>query len=168
VKEEAAALLMRLRLSNAATDEVAHLAAAPSLPEPDAEPESFRRWLSSTGVGSLNTVARLDLAAARYGSAREPGEVVVSWRRARDVLRERPALTVPDLALDGRGLIGLGLRPGPAFGDILDELLDSVLEDPELNERATLETRALAIVAREAAGDSAPRDDAERNGAPDE
>jgi tRNA nucleotidyltransferase (CCA-adding enzyme) len=52
---------------------------------------------------------------------------------------------VEELALDGRGLIALGLEPGPEFGRILDDLLDWVLEDPSRNGRAALSERALRL-----------------------
>lgn len=134
---EAAALLLRLRLSNAWTDEVARRAAAPALPSSDAGAEAFRRWLSAHGAERLSAVARLDLARARAEVGVEMpdrcAEVVASWKRARAVRAAAPPLTVGDLAVDGRDLIALGLRPGPEFGRILGELLDWVLEDPERN-----------------------------------
>ena len=44
-----------------------------------------------------------------------------------------------DLAIDGRDLmIEFGLEEGPTLGRILDELLERVLDDPALNDRATL------------------------------
>jgi tRNA nucleotidyltransferase (CCA-adding enzyme) len=53
---------------------------------------------------------------------------------------------VADLALDGRDLIGLGLRPGPRFGEILEALLRWVLDDPVRNDPELLlrEARRLA------------------------
>jgi tRNA nucleotidyltransferase (CCA-adding enzyme) len=47
-------------------------------------------------------------------------------------------LRLEDLALNGRDLIALGMKPGPRFGEILSHLMDLVLEDPELNEREPL------------------------------
>jgi tRNA nucleotidyltransferase (CCA-adding enzyme) len=46
----------------------------------------------------------------------------------------RPPLSVGDLAIGGRELQDMGLRPGPRFGEILDELLERVMDDPSLNE----------------------------------
>lgn len=142
----AAQVLLRLRLSNAQVDETARRAAAPRLPGPGAMDPDVRRWLARVGRARLSAVARLDLAAARAGE--EPGgctphEVVRAWRRARAVLAERPPLEVADLAIDGRDLIRLGLRPGPHFGRILDALLDWVLEDPDRNRTDLLQERAL-------------------------
>jgi tRNA nucleotidyltransferase (CCA-adding enzyme) len=148
-REEAAALLVRLRLSRAQTDETAYRAAAPALPDPAADDAAFRRWLSASGSGRLVALARLDLARARAECALGLGDrierVVASWRRARRVRASAPPLSVEELALDGRGLIALGLEPGPEFGRILDDLLDWVLEDPSRNERAALSERALRL-----------------------
>ena len=171
--DDVAAVLMRLRLSNAVVDETARLATGRPLPAPDAPDGDFRRWLSAHGAMRLTPLARLELARARgradvgahagKGSgqaASEEGDavaepdavaapetVVDAWNRARAVRRSGAPLTVSDLELDGRGLIGLGLRPGPGFGEILDGLLDWVLDDPSRNERALLEARALEVVA---------------------
>ncbi|NJD18311.1 MAG: CCA tRNA nucleotidyltransferase [Gemmatimonadetes bacterium] len=136
---KAAQVLVRLRLSNVQVDMAARRASAPPLPAaglPDAE---FRRWLSAVGPAHLSAVARLDLAASRAeGASRSAAEVVAAWRHARRVLGAHPPLAVGDLAVDGRDLIALGLRPGPRFGEILEALLERVLEDPSRNGRAFL------------------------------
>ncbi|MDF2697620.1 MAG: Polynucleotide adenylyltransferase region, partial [Labilithrix sp.] len=80
----AAALLIRLRFSNAQVDETAYRAAAPPLPGPQAEAASFRRWLSESGSARLAAVARLELARAlaerRLGLGDHVATVVASWR----------------------------------------------------------------------------------------
>jgi tRNA nucleotidyltransferase (CCA-adding enzyme) len=43
-----------------------------------------------------------------------------------------------NLAIGGNDLIGLGLKPGPAFTQILNSLTDLVLEHPEMNDRHVL------------------------------
>jgi tRNA nucleotidyltransferase (CCA-adding enzyme) len=50
------------------------------------------------------------------------------------------------LALNGRDLIGMGLRPGPNFGHILDDLLDYVLADPARNRPELLASRVQEFV----------------------
>lgn len=151
-----AAVLMRLRLSNARVQEVARLAGADPLPGPEADDASFRRWLSVHGVGALVTAARLELARARaehgLGVQDRSSDVVASWRRCRLVRRAAPPLNVEDLELDGRGLISLGFRPGPDFGRVLDDLLAWVLEDPARNERELLEARVRDLFAPAADG----------------
>ena len=138
-RSAAAHLLGRLKLSNAQTDEVAHRAAADPLPGPGEDDEVFRRWLSRTGPERLGVVARLDLAGARTQVSGEAAyETVASWQRARHVRRSGVPLCTADLAVDGRDLIASGLRPGPRFGELLDQALDVVLRDPDQNTREAL------------------------------
>lgn len=142
--DDAAAILIRLRLSNAKTDEIARIAQAKSLPSSSATPADVRRWLSRHGPARVNPAARLSLAAARAGVVDvgwAPEEVVEAWRNLRAVRRDEPPLEISDLALDGRGLMRLGLKPGPEFGAILEELLEWVLDDPTRNEIDLLEGR---------------------------
>jgi tRNA nucleotidyltransferase (CCA-adding enzyme) len=151
----AVAVLTRLRLSNRRTDEVGHLAVARPLPAASSSDADVRRWLSVSGPERLNSIARLELAASRgawdAGVPADCQAVVSAWRRARTVRRAAPPLSVGDLAIDGRGLVRLGLRPGPHFGEILEALLEWVLEDPSRNEVPSLEARVgeLTEVARE-------------------
>ena len=51
------------------------------------------------------------------------------------VAKEQPPA---DLAVDGRDLIELGYREGPAIGAALARLLDEVIDDPAANEREHL------------------------------
>ncbi len=157
-QSEAAALLVRLRLSNVLTDEIAHRAGAVPLPDADAPEVEVRRWLARHGPARLGPVARLELARARAHADlggqpdRSPKAVVAAWRRARAVRRSRPPLTVGDLVIGGTELKRLGLRPGPHFGRILDGLLGRVLEEPELNRPEALLAEARRL-AREAGAD---------------
>ena len=140
-----ARVLTRLRLSNAQVDEVARRAECTEMPSAEADDEAFRRWLSATGSTRLAAVARLGLARARArhqaGHDDTCDAVVAAWRRARAVLATGPALSVAELAFDGRDLIRMGLQPGPNFGRILDDLLDFVLADPTRNRTEVLESR---------------------------
>ena len=116
------------------------------MPHQNARDADFRRWLSDVGPQRFATLARLELTEARAeaaGPGSGPLEVVASWRRARGVRADGPPLSISDLALDGRDLIRLGLKPGPEFGHILDRLLDWVLEDPTRNEAVLLEELAI-------------------------
>lgn len=165
----AAALVTRMKLSNAQADRVLRLATAGDLPEEDRGDADVRRWLSRTGSSLLNPAAKLSLARARARARPsdpgdppldsradqpdaypDPDSVVRAWRRARRILRSCPPLDEAGLAIGGRDLIALGLRPGPRFGAILGDLLEYVIEDPARNRRELLLERVLQ---REAASD---------------
>jgi tRNA nucleotidyltransferase (CCA-adding enzyme) len=134
-----------MKLSNTQVDEVARRAAAPPMPGVGASDAEVRRWLSRVGRARVSALGRLELARARTGGPVSPGEVVAAWRRCRRVLAQAPPLEVGELAVDGRDLIRLGLKPGPRFGTILAGLLEWVLEDPTRNEPEALLARAGAL-----------------------
>ena len=49
------------------------------------------------------------------------------------ILAAGDCLAVRDLAVTGKDLMRLGIRPGPELGKILSMLLDQVLRHPEQN-----------------------------------
>ena len=135
-------VLERLRFSNREIDRAVHLVAVHmDLPPPEASDAAVRRWIRRVGEENVWDLYRLHLADWWGNRARDgapPVPLVEIYRRARAVLKEDAALSVEDLAVDGRDLIALGLEPGPAFGRILETLLERVVEDPALNRRETL------------------------------
>ena len=56
-----------------------------------------------------------------------------------EIKEEKDCLQVKDLALDGKDLISLGMKPGREIGEMLAGLLELVLEDPAKNKREVLE-----------------------------
>jgi hypothetical protein len=57
------------------------------------------------------------------------------------VASEDAALRVTDLAIDGKDVMRiLGIPPSRRIGEVLEQLLEKVLDDPKLNDRDTLET----------------------------
>lgn len=148
-------LLERLRASNAMVRGTAHRSAwVLHPPAGDATAGELRRWLARTGRDALPDLCRLWIASARAAAMHgdPPGESGGAWppapelaaliRRLRSIAHSGVPLTVRELAFSGRDLIGLGLVPGPAFGDLLGHLLDRTLGDPSLNEPAALEREA--------------------------
>lgn len=148
----AAALLTRLRHSNARVSDVAGwVGAGPGLPAAGAPAAELRRFLARVGRERFAPLVRWTVAEARAGAegAMSVREVTSSWRALRRELRAGHPLTVGELAIDGRDLIGLGLRPGPHFGRILETLLEEVVEEPARNREVWLRERALALAAEE-------------------
>ena len=68
-------------------------------------------------------------------------EKLAGFRRGLEHERRSPH-RLKDLAVDGRDLIEIGFRPGPALGRALHELLRDVVDEPERNTRETLLARA--------------------------
>ena len=150
------AFLTRLRFSNATIAETTGLVGSSPFPPSEADGCTWRRWLAATGPERISALARLGLARARarysLGMGDDRESLVSSWRQAKAIRLQRPPLEVSDLALDGRGLISIGLKPGPHFAQILDGLLDWVLEDPERNRHDLLVECAMELAAKLADG----------------
>ncbi|MDQ3522067.1 MAG: HD domain-containing protein [Gemmatimonadota bacterium] len=126
-------LLRRLRASNVEIGRVVHLTAQHAdLPRSDASDADLRRWLQRVGPKLVPDLLRLRIAKLRARGEPE-NSLLPLIRRVRRVLRDHPPLEIGDLALGGRELIELGVRPGPRLGEVLRGLLDQVLENPALN-----------------------------------
>ena len=116
----------------------------PARPAPPAAPAELRRWLVAAGPRGAAPLLALWRADARaLGPApRAAGELATLDRfeaRLAEVERERPPLTLGELALDGRAVMGLlGLTPGAAVGEALRHLFERVLDEPSLNTREAL------------------------------
>jgi tRNA nucleotidyltransferase (CCA-adding enzyme) len=135
-------LMERLRFSNADRRRVAVVAAGLT-PTPSSEDSAvLRRWLNRVGPEYFSDIARGWLADARAREGEVSEAVIHRIRTLRKILQAGPPLAIADLALDGSDLKGLGLPPGPQFGEILRYLLEKVLDRPELNNREDLEALA--------------------------
>jgi hypothetical protein len=94
-------------------------------------------------AGRLRAGAALLPTRERAGAHREAAHLL---RRLRREARSGAPLSEAELALSGRDLIHLGFRPGPAFGVLFRTLLEETLDDPSLNDRERLATRARQIL----------------------
>jgi len=148
--ELAGELLDKLRSPRAVRERVVHLVRQHMFSyEPAWSDTAVRRFIGKIGVEAID-----DLFALR--EADNLGSGLAPEAGGLDVLRERVArelegelvLDRSKLEIDGRDLIEeLGLRQGPQLGRILDELLEKVIVDPALNDRATLLLLARSRVA---------------------
>jgi poly(A) polymerase/tRNA nucleotidyltransferase (CCA-adding enzyme) len=101
---------------------------------------AVRRFLHRVGSEYVEDLLALRIADI-YGMRRRlpKGAGVDRLRERIGRIQERKnALSLADLAVDGNELQEAGIPRGPAIGSTLRFLLETVLEDPELNERDTL------------------------------
>ena len=102
---------------------------------------AVRRLIRRSGPESINDLImlrRADLLA--HGPGNKEANLLEDLEvRIREQLRRGMATETKDLAIDGREVMEvLGIAPGPMVGKILKELMEKVIEDPELNDRARL------------------------------
>jgi tRNA nucleotidyltransferase (CCA-adding enzyme) len=120
------------------------------MPDAPSDPV-LRRWAAIAGRTRLASLLRL--AHARWSAERHAGLAAPPEQRVASVYRRairiayRDPIEVGDLAVNGRDLEKLGIR-GPAVGQTLRWLLESVINDPASNSRADM----MEMARRKAAG----------------
>jgi len=141
-RNRAAALMIRYRFSNADIRDVTDLMGIGlEAPLGLLDPPGLRRWLHKANPERLRSFGRIWLAKARLDQSHQgldPAPVLDLLLRLRGELQAYPPLRVEELAVNGRDLIAMGLKPSPRFGEILDHIMLQVLEDPTLNTRERL------------------------------
>jgi tRNA nucleotidyltransferase (CCA-adding enzyme) len=113
---------------------------------------AVRRWLRRVTpelAEELYVLCHADIVAKGREHAQDLANLEGLKLHAARVMSEGAAFGVKDLAVDGRTLMQeLGLPPSRRIGDLLRELLEDVVENPSLNERSKLLTRAKSILER--------------------
>ncbi len=105
--------------------------------------KSVRKMLSSMGeqyFGELLDIKRADMKGQSDYRLAERQEVLSNIIRFHDeIMEEGNALSIKDLAVNGKDIMDLGIPKGPKVGETLSYLLERVLEEPTLNEKSKLE-----------------------------
>ncbi len=87
----------------------------------------------------LFPVKRADVQAQSDYMRQEKLQSVDRWEEIyHEVMAKKQCVSLKDLAINGKDLIAEGYKPGPELGQILDELLMIVLENPQCNTREYL------------------------------
>jgi tRNA nucleotidyltransferase (CCA-adding enzyme) len=108
--------------------------------QPNWTDAAVRRFIRKVGPGSIDDLIALRIADnVGSGVPPEAGGLPELVQRVGAELAAHAVLGRADLAVDGRDLIAeLGLRPGRELGRLLEELTESVIAEPALNDRAIL------------------------------
>jgi len=140
-------IMTRLKFSNAEIDYVCHLIAHHMFHyESTWTDAAIRRFLVKTG--SENVADLIDLRLAdMYGKYNQPVrlhdtaacDLLIEFQeRIKRIEESANALSLKDLAVNGKDLIEAGIPAGKKLGAILNELFETVLEDPSLNTKEKL------------------------------
>ncbi|GAH60786.1 unnamed protein product [marine sediment metagenome] len=104
---------------------------------------NVRQLTSRVGMENLEDAWELKKALVKESRSSERFKSVEIERgenNIREILQERPPVSLKDLAVNGKDLIELGYNDGKEIGQILKELLNLVLEKPALNQEKILLT----------------------------
>ena len=138
-EQMARAILNKLRLSNDTIAAVTSLIREHTSRYARISTSGLKRLIKRVGVDNINDLFELQIADIR-GSARpfDTGAADRMREEADSILSSKEPLGVKDLAISGRDLIDMGFPPGPEIGKTIKDLLELVLEKPELNTREIL------------------------------
>jgi putative nucleotidyltransferase with HDIG domain len=140
--------MIRLRYSNTQIEQVCRLIGCHMFHYDDSWSDgAVRRFIIRVGEANLEDLYRLRRADVYgMGGIEQPPEGLAELiSRVDRVLAGNHALSLKDLAVSGKDLIAAGVRPGRHMGIILKELLETVVDDPDSNNRETLLRIALKL-----------------------
>ena len=142
VSEELARdILHRLKFDNHTINKVTRLCACHDVRiEPGKK--YMRRALNKLGgdlFPDFFAVQRADVTAqSDWKRENKLAQIAANEADYKEIIASRECFSLKDLAVNGKDLIDAGVKPGKEVGEILDEMLKLVLEDPENNEKSRL------------------------------
>ena len=108
----------------------------------EATPKNVRRAMNRIGVELFPYYLAVRLADVKAQSPyqkREKIENIVEMRQLyQEIIKKQECVTLRQLAVGGRELMDLGMKPGRELGSMLSELLEYVLDDPARNDKEIL------------------------------
>jgi len=134
-------IFLHFKYPNAVADKVCHLIEEHMFHyEENWTDAAVRRFVIRAGEENLSDLFSLRRADtyAMAGKEVTPVLLLPLVERIEKTLSKSRALSLKDLAINGKELIDLGVAPGRHMGIILNELLEAVLDDPALNTREKL------------------------------
>lgn len=141
---KARTILRGLRLDNKTIDVVTRLIGA-HMDRPvknEFSPELVRRSVNKIGKDIYPMYLKLmraDINAKNPEYAgREREELAYMEQIFDEILSKGECTSTDELAISGKDLVALGIEPGRRIGIILEDLLNMVLQDPQLNDRDIL------------------------------
>ncbi|PKL06398.1 MAG: polynucleotide adenylyltransferase [Spirochaetae bacterium HGW-Spirochaetae-9] len=137
----ASVAMRRLKFSNETIDAVLHLVKNHMFNYTENWTDAaVRRFIARVGPESIEDLffLRIADAAATAGTKPDARPLEPFRKRLESILAEAGALSLKDLAVSGNDLATIGIPRGPAMGRILGALLETVLDDPAQNTKASL------------------------------
>lgn len=141
--------LRRLRYSNEIIEQVSKQVSRHMFSDRAGE-KGIRRLIKAVGKESiydLLDLRRADIVA--QGMGQDPSEVDEFEAKVAEEIEKKPPFGLQDLAVNGDEIKSeFGISEGPLVGQVLDDLLEMVLDDPAANIREKLLARAKEFLAQ--------------------
>lgn len=134
-------IMKRLKFSNEEISRVSHVIEKHMyFITEETKDKTIKKFMTDKDFRSILRLRLADRRAnlAKRNKARIPFSFKKLLKRIRIIEKTKEPLSVKDLAINGVDLIGIGLKPGKLFGQILNQALELVLEQPEKNTKEIL------------------------------
>jgi len=130
--------MRKLKYDNETIESVALLVREHMSRIPHLRPASVKKFINRVGVDNLDALFKLQKADIMGHLHRDLSHLKNLESEVYGILEDGIPFSLKDLAINGYDLKLLGMKEGPNIGLLLNELLEEVLEDPELNMREPL------------------------------
>ena len=134
-------ILRRLKFDNDTTDKVKKLTAVHDLFVRNA-PNRVRRCISKVGKDLFPYFLKVRKANILAWKADAQEQALADLQELENIyqgiLERGECVCIKELAVDGKDLLAAGVEQGKQIGEILSDLLEIVLEEPEKNTKETL------------------------------
>lgn len=139
--EMAGQILRRLKFDNDTVRRVTALIASHD-ERPVLKPTAVRKEIYRVGLEqypALFEVKRADVLGKNLYKRAEKLAYIAGYQRLyEEILEKGQCLSLKELAVTGKDLIEAGIKPGKELGEILEQLLKYVLENPDKNQKEIL------------------------------
>lgn len=138
-------VLRRLKCSNKTIDKVNVLTANHMIKYKDDWTDgAVKRFINRVGKENINELFELQWCDQIASEGKSKADQYDPFIKRIDNAYNEP-LSIKDLAIGGDELKAIGIPNGPTMGVILNQLLDMVLDNPELNKRDLLIEQSLIL-----------------------
>lgn len=132
-------IMKRLKYDNKSIEQVVVLVKEHMSSYENAGDKAIKRLINRVGVNNIDRLLKLQIADVIGAAKGNDISSILKLRcRVEKILDEKQPLSIEDLEINGHDLIQLGVPKGKQIGVILNELLEIILENPELNRKDNL------------------------------
>lgn len=132
-------ILKRLKFDNKTINNVTTLVREHMFRYDFLRASSIKKFINRVGIENLDNLFEIQIADIKGSAPPYDYSKVLNLKEdVYRILNEKQPLTVKELAINGFDLMDIGIKPGKKMGEILKQLLEKVLENPDLNTKKTL------------------------------
>ncbi len=140
-------ILKRLKFDNQTVENVSKLVKEHMSRYPHVRNGSIKRLINRVGIDNIDNLINLQIADIIGSNPPFDFKNVIELKEEINrILNTEEPLSVKDLEISGYDLMQLGMKPGKQMGIALNELLEKVLENPELNTKNHLIEEAKSLL----------------------